>query len=116
MIEQGDVYWVDMDPGQTTEKRKTRPVVVIQASDLTKAGKRSITVVPLTSRLVPSNKLRLRIDQELIPNLGKETDVLVDEVHTLHQSRLTQKIGQLPHGFVESILEGVAFLLRSSGD
>jgi mRNA-degrading endonuclease toxin of MazEF toxin-antitoxin module len=110
MIEQGDVYWADMDPGNTEKSGKTRPVLVIQASDLSAAGKKSATIVPLTSRLSPSNRLRMRLSQELLPKLGKDSDVLIDEIHTVHHSRLIKKIGRLPINVLGGVLEGILFI------
>ena len=116
MIEQGDVYWADMNPPRKSKPGKLRPVLVIQATDLTRTGKQSITIIPLTTKLLPSNKLRLRITKELLPELNQNSDILIDQIHTLHYSLFTKKIGKVPHHLLETVLSGVLFILGIPGD
>ena len=111
MIEQGDVYLADMTPGRKSKPGKVRPVLVVQATDLTEAGKQSITIVPLTTNLLPSNKLRLRLTKQDLPSLDKDSDILIDEIHTLHGSLFLQKIGQVSSDVLESVLMGIMFIL-----
>lgn len=111
MIEQGDVYLADMNPGRRSKPGKVRPVLVVQASDLSAAGKQSITIVPLTSQLLPSNRLRVRLTQEQIPGLKTDSDVLIDEIHTLHHSFFIERLGHASQHIVDSVLQGILFVL-----
>ena len=47
-IRRGDIWWVDFEPTQGAEIRKTRPAVVITADALNRA-RRTVVVVPLST-------------------------------------------------------------------
>ena len=47
-IRRGDIWWVDFDPTQGSEIRKTRPAVVVTADALNRA-RRTVVVVPLST-------------------------------------------------------------------
>jgi mRNA interferase MazF len=111
VIEQGDIYLADMNPPRKSKPGKLRPVLVIQATDLTEAGKQSITIVPLTTHLLPANKLRTRLTVKDTPGLTQDSDILVDEIHTLHQSLFIEKIGRVSESVLENILSSVLFIL-----
>ena len=111
MIEQGDVYLADMNPGRRSKPGKVRPVLVVQASDLSEAGKQSITIVPLTSQLLPSNRLRVRLTPEQIPGLKQDSDVLIDEIHTLHRSLFIERLGHVSQDNMDTVLQGIMFVL-----
>jgi len=49
MTKRGDVYWVQLDPTIGSEINKTRPCVVLTVNPIN-AGRRSVVIVPLTSK------------------------------------------------------------------
>jgi len=111
VIEQGDVYLADMNPGRRSKPGKVRPVLVVQASDLTEAGKQSITIVPLTTQLMPSNRLRVRLTKQILPSLKQNSDILVDEIHTIHGSLFLERLGHVPQAILDEVLKGIMFVL-----
>src|SRR5690606_24997338 len=84
--------------------RKVRPVLILQSTDLTHAGKPSVTIVPFTTNLLPPNPLRLRITTQEVPQLQQDSDILIDEIHTLHRSLLIEKIGRMPSKLFNKVL------------
>lgn len=111
MIEQGAVYWADMNPPRKTKPGKVRPVLVVQATDLTEAGKPNVTVVPLTTNLKPSNRLRVRLSARNLPDLKEDSDILVDEIHTVHRSLLLDCMGRVKDTVLADVLQGILFIL-----
>lgn len=72
---------------------KPRPAVIVQddAFDLTE----SVTVVPLTTRLIDAPLLRLRVLSGGIAGLAEDSDVMVDKLTTVRRSNVQARIGRL---------------------
>ena len=84
-----DIFWATLDPSQGSELAKTRPVVIVSL-DVLNACLQTVTVCPLTSQLHPTWKSRLQV------RCGRESaEVAVDQIRTISQSRLREKIGSL---------------------
>lgn len=84
-----DIFWATLDPSQGSEMAKTRPVVVVSL-DVLNACLQTVTVCPLTSQLHPAWKSRIQV------RCGRQTaEVAVDQIRTISQSRLREKIGSL---------------------
>ncbi|MBI4374345.1 MAG: type II toxin-antitoxin system PemK/MazF family toxin [Deltaproteobacteria bacterium] len=100
-----------MNPGRKSKPGKTRPVVVIQSSDVTESGAPSIVIVPLTSQTREENILRLRINKRDLPSLEQESDILIDQIHTVDRSLFLKELGTIPQSLMKKIMEGVQFVL-----
>ena len=84
-----DVHWARLDPAQGAEMAKTRPVVVVSL-DVLNECLQTVTVCPLTSQLHPSWRSRLQV------RCGREeAEIAVDQIRTVSQARLGEKIGSL---------------------
>lgn len=84
-----DIFWAALDPSQGSEMAKTRPVVIVSL-DILNACLQTVTVCPLTSQLHPTWKSRLDV------RCGREAaEIAVDQIRTISQSRLRDKIGTL---------------------
>lgn len=57
VIRRGEVWVGNLNPTRGNEVGKIRPVLVIQADELTEAGADTIVVLPLTTRIQPEMKL-----------------------------------------------------------
>jgi mRNA interferase MazF len=84
-----DIYLADLNPTISSEISKVRPVVVISQNAMNR-NLETIVVCPLTSKLHPTWRSRLQIDCA-----GKAAEIAVDQVRTISQQRLKQKIDQL---------------------
>ena len=101
----GDVFWVNLDPAQGTEIRKTRPAVVISNNSCNKYGSRVI-VLPVTS-----NVESLYPGEAMIEIKGRPARVLGDQMRSLDKSRLRAKIGTLSAAELLAIEEAVLITL-----
>jgi len=80
MTKRGEVYWVQLDPTIGSEINKTRPCVVLTVNPIN-AGRRSVVVVPLTSK----GPERL----PLVVELGSaESFAVCDQIRAVSKQRL----------------------------
>jgi mRNA interferase MazF len=84
-----DIYLADLNPTIGSEISKIRPVVVISQNAMNR-NLETIVVCPLTSKLHPTWRSRLQIDCA-----GKAAEIAIDQIRTISQQRLKQKIDQL---------------------
>lgn len=85
-IKSGFCYLADMNPPRKSKSGKLRPVIVIQSDDIIEAGSPGIVILPCTSKLDQENVLRVRLNPSAGLKLGKASDVLVDQLHTIDRS------------------------------
>ena len=111
MIKRGYCYLVDMNPPRRSKPGKVRPVVVIQSSDTLETGSPGVVIIPLTSKLSEENILRVRIAPSAFLNIGKESDALLDQVHTIDRSLFLKELGPLGSQDFQKVEVGVRFLL-----
>ena len=110
-IYRGACYLVDMNPPRRSKPGKVRPVVVIQSDDVLKADSPSVVVVPMSTQLRSANILRVRVFPSKGLRLSQESDLLLDQVHTIDRSLFLEYLGDLPVETFERVEHGVKFLL-----
>lgn len=88
MVKRGEVYWVNLDPTIGTEIKKTRPALVVSASDMNEALPRVI-IAPLTSKGQPLG-CRPSVDFN-----GKSALILLDQLRSVDKQRLAGKMGEI---------------------
>jgi mRNA interferase MazF len=84
-----DIYLADLNSTIGSEISKVRPVVVISQNAMNR-NLETIVICPLTSKLHPTWRSRLQIDCT-----GKAAEIAIDQIRTISQQRLKQKIDQL---------------------
>jgi len=93
-MERGEIWLADLNPMHGTEPGKSRPVLVLQATALLLAEHPSTLVAPMTSRLIEdAQPLRVRIPAT--EALERDSDLLVDQLRAIDNSRLVQRLGAL---------------------
>ena len=89
MLKRGEVWLADLNPRRGPESGKKRPVLVMQSQALLDAGHPSTLVIPLTTVLVKdAEPLRIRVSA--LDKLRKESDLLIDQLRSIDNARLTQ--------------------------
>ena len=89
MVKRCEVYWVNLDPTQGSEIRKTRPGLVVSPDDMNQVLPRVI-IAPLTSAGQPLNcrpEVRFK---------GKRARILLDQVRAVDRKRLGKRVGVIP--------------------
>jgi mRNA interferase MazF len=110
VINQGDVYWVDLDEPDGSEPAYSHPNVVIQNNMFNHSSLRTVLVCGLTSNLkraeAPGNVLL----GEGEANLPRRSVVVVSQVFTVDKTQLGEYIGSLAPRRVRQILDGLNLL------
>ena len=107
VINQGDVYWVDIGEPVGSEPGYMRPYVVIQNNPLNQSAINTVVLCAITSNLalakIPGNVL-------LPPNeanLSKRSVVNVSQLYTVDKSQLIDKIGSISWEHLLQVVQGV---------
>lgn len=112
MINQGDVYWVDLGDPVGSAPGYRHPHVVIQNNAFNHSRINTVVVCALTSNLkrasAPGNVLLDKGEA----NLPKQSVVNISQVFAVDKSQLEEKIGTLSAKRVEQILSGLNLLLE----
>ncbi len=88
IVQQYDVFIVNLDPTVGSEIKKTRPCVIISPDEMNKYLD-TVVIAPITSKS-KNYPTRIRIDLE-----GQENWVVIDQIRTIDKSRLTKKVGRI---------------------
>jgi mRNA interferase MazF len=112
VINQGDVYWVELEEPTGSAPGYRHPHVVIQNNVFNQSRIHTVIVCALTSNLnrarAPGNVLL--DDGEA--NIPRPSVVNVSQIVTVDKSQLSEYIGTLSAGRVRQILTGVQLLLE----
>jgi len=110
VINQGDIYWIELDEPTGSEPGYSHPHVVVQNNVFIASRINTVIVCALTSNIkraeAPGNILLEKGEA----NLSKQSVVLVSQIFTVDKSQLGEFIGTLSERRVEQIIEGIYLL------
>jgi mRNA interferase MazF len=110
VINQGDIYWVELEEPSGSEPGYSHPHVVVQNNVFNASKINTVIVCALTSNLkraqAPGNVLLEQGEGDL----PKQSVVLVSQIFTVDKSQLGEFIGKLSERRVRQILEGIYLL------
>ena len=111
VINQGDIYWIELDEPIGSEPGYKHPHVIVQNNLFNRSQIRTVLVCPLTSNLkrasAPGNVL---LDKKET-NLPKQSVVNVSQVFTVDKSQLGEYVGTLSSRRITQILNGIKLVL-----
>jgi len=96
IVQQYEVFIVNLDPTIGSEIKKTRPCAIISPDEMNKYLD-TVVIAPITSKS-KNYPTRVMISLEKIDNW-----VVLDQIRTIDKIRLTRKIGKLNQKEVNSI-------------
>lgn len=112
VINQGDIFWIDLDEPSGSEPAYRHPHVVVQNNVFNRSRINTVVVCALTSNLkratAPGNVLL----EPKEANLPKQSVVNISQIFTVDKSQLGEKIGTLSPRRVHEILDGIGLLLE----
>ncbi len=115
VIQQGDVFWIDMGQPFSSEPGFRRPHVVIQNNIFNQSRIQTIVACAVTTNLrlaeVGGNVL-LRKGET---NLPQASVVNISQLVTLNKSRFIEKAGTLSKLRMREVLDGVRQLIEPQG-
>jgi len=108
LIKQYDIWLANLNPASGSIPGKVRPVLIIQ-SDLLNNQLESTIVCPITSNLIQEAKiLRVHIPKG---QLDTESNILVDQIRTIDNGKLIQKISRLNYDQIKRIKKSLEVVL-----
>jgi len=112
VINQGDIFWVDLGTPSSSGLGYRHPHVVIQNNVFNRSRINTVVVCALTSNLkraaVPGNVLLKKGEA----NLPKQSVINVSQIFTVDKNQLDEKIGTLATGRLREILNGIGLLIE----
>jgi mRNA interferase MazF len=112
VIQQGEIYWIDLGDPTGSSPGYKHPHVVIQNNIFNQSRINTVVVCVITSNLkratAPGNVLL----DEGEGNLPKQSVVNVSQIFTVDKRDLEEKIGTLSRKRVSEILAGVQLVLE----
>lgn len=112
VINQGDIFWVDLGDPVGSQPGYIHPYVVIQNNMFNHSGISTVIACALTSNLkratVPGN-VSLDAGEGDLP---KKSVVVVSQIFTVDKSQLSEYIGTLPRKRIQQILNGIGLLIE----
>ncbi len=87
-INRFEVYLVNLDPTQGTEIKKTRPCLVISPDEMNRHIS-TVIVAPMTTK---GRDYPTRVACDF---MGKQGQIVLDQIRTVDKSRLVRKIGTI---------------------
>jgi mRNA interferase MazF len=107
VINQGDIYWIELDEPKGSEPGYSHPHVVVQNNVFNASRINTVIVCALTSNTkraeAPGNVLLEKGEA----NLSKQSVVLVSQIFTVDKTQLGEFIGTLSERRVKQIIEGI---------
>ena len=112
MINQGDIYWVELGEPSASEPGYRHPHVVVQNNIFNRSQLKTVVVCALTSNLrraqAPGN-VQLESGEG---NLPKQSVVNVSQIYTVDKSQLDEYIGTLSSARVREIINGIKLVVE----
>jgi len=110
VINQGDIFWIDLKEPSGSEPGYRHPHVVIQNNLFNRSRIKTVIVCPLTSNLkratAPGNVMLKKGEA----NLPKESVVNISQIFTVNKSDLLEKIGSLKSERFQQVLQGIQLI------
>ncbi len=113
VINQGDVYWVELEGMNGEEADIPHPYVVVQDNLFNHSRIHTVVICALTSNIkrasIPGNVV-LEVGEA---NLPKQSVVEVSKISSVDKAQLRDYIGTLSEERVNQLLDGLRFVQRS---
>ena len=112
VINQGDIFWANLQEPRDSEPAYRHPHVVVQNNLFNRSKINTVVVCPLTSNLkragAPGNVL---LNQREV-NLPKKSVVNVSQIFTVDKTQLDEYIGTLSTERIRQILRGMKLVIE----
>jgi len=112
VINQGDIYWVDLEEPAGSEPGYRHPHVVVQNNLFNHSQIRTVVVCALTSNLKRANAPGNVLLDKKETNLPKPSVVNVSQIFTVDKRQLSEYVGTLAPQRVRQIINGIRLVLE----
>lgn len=104
-LNRGSVYWINLDPTQGSEIRKTRPCVIISASPINEA-RRTVIIIPLSTAAKPRPPIAVEVFC-----MDRSVTAVCDQIRAVDKTRLIERVDTLSKEDMLKIEEGLRLVL-----
>lgn len=111
-INQGDIYWVELEEPKGSDPGYKHPHVVIQNNAFNFSNINTVVLCALTTNLTRASCPGNIMLKKKEAGLPKKSVVNITQIITVNKSDLKEKIGQLSKSRVKEIIEGLEILLK----
>ena len=111
MIQQGDVFWLDIGEPKGRALAFRRPHVVVQGNAFNESQIPTVVVCPITSNITKAHLPGNLLIQKGEADLPKDSLVRTSQLRTVDRERLVEKIGTLSLDRVEKIIKSIKIVL-----
>lgn len=115
IINQGDVYWIQLEESNELQTDYFHPHVVIQDNTLNRSRINTVVVCALTSNMKRAKSPGNVLLETSEANLPKQSVVVVSQVSTIEKTQLGEYIGSLNEQRINQILAGMKFIQSMTG-
>ncbi|HDM09189.1 MAG TPA: type II toxin-antitoxin system PemK/MazF family toxin [Desulfobacteraceae bacterium] len=112
MIEQGEIYWVDLGAPRGSSPGHKHPHIVIQNNVFNASKINTVVVCVITSNLRRAKSPGNVVIEKGEANMPKKSVVNVTQLYTVDKRDLLDRIGKVSKEKLEMILEGVKMVLE----
>ena len=112
VIQQGDIFWIELDEPSGSAPGYTHPHVVVQNNVFNQSRINTVVVCVLSSNLKRANAPGNVLLEPEEANLPKQSVVMVSQLFTVDKSSLGDLIGTLSKRRVRQILDGIKLILE----
>ena len=112
IVNQGDVFWVELNRPHGSEPGYKHPHVVIQNNLFNRSNINTVVVCVVTSNLARANSPGNVILNKGEANLPKKSVVNISQIVTINKSDLIEKIGTLSKSKFQEILMGIYLIIN----
>jgi len=112
VVQQGEIYWVDLGEPRGSEPAYKHPHIVIQNDVFNASLINTVVVCSLTSnfkRAGSPGNVSLRKGEA---NLTKKSVVNISQLYTVNKDDLIDKIGKVSESRMNQIIEGIQLLIQ----
>jgi mRNA interferase MazF len=107
-ILRGEIWWVNLDPTQGSEIKKTRPCLVL-SHDTLNWLRRTVVVVPLSSAAKPHPPITIPVICQ-----GKPAVAIIDQIRAVAKHRLKSRIEAASNQDIRAVANGIVSILQLS--
>jgi mRNA interferase MazF len=112
VINQGDIFWIELDEPSGSEPGYLHPHVIIQNNLFNRSRINTVVVCVLTSNLRRANSPGNVLLEAGEADLPEQSVVNVSQILTIDKSQLGEKIRTLSAERVRQILDGIRLVVE----
>jgi mRNA interferase MazF len=110
VINQGDIYWVELGEPSGSEPGYIHPHVVIQNNIFNQSRINTVVVCALTTNIKRANAPGNVLLEMGEANLPRQSVVVVSQIFTVDKAQLGEYIGSVTKRRIKQILAGIQLL------